>query len=352
MSAYTTAQYTASFTDTSRNRQIQTVIYYPAEIADIGQPIPYIIFGHGWVMNHTFYTTLTDTLIDLGWVICFPRTEEGLFPSHSDFATDLSFLCGEVLTENLNSSSPLYGHLSNLAVAMGHSMGGGAAVLAVGLDNSFASLITFAAAETSPSAISGAIDVTIPSITFSGSSDTIAPPSQHQIPIYNNLASNYKSYISLNSAGHLDLYSNALLSPILTPWFQYLKTDSLTYLDSYENVLEQNSAFLTYQIEDNIVANHDNVSSADIYYLEIYPNPLENMNTYVTIKFTKLADNQNSTFELFNVRGQIVKSFRMNKNQAAFGSASYDLQGLETGLYLGVLTNGKQSIKKKITIIK
>jgi hypothetical protein len=351
--AYTTAQYTTTFIDPTRNnRQIQTVIYYPAEIASISENCPYIIFGHGWLMNHTFYTTLTDALIDLGWIVCFPRTEEGLFPSHSEFALDLSFLRNAVLTENVNSNSSLYGHMSDLAVEMGHSMGGGAAVLAAGMDNGFASLITFAAAETTPSAINGATNVMIPSITFAGSSDNIAPPAQNQLPIYNNLSSIFKSYISITGSGHLDLYNNALISPILTPWFEYLRTSDLEFLDLFEEFLFQNTSVLTYQIQDNIVSNNDNVSSPIIGKLELYPNPLKSLSMNLNIKFTPIQGNQVSTFEIYNIRGQKVKSLSITEEQSKSGSVLLFLKDFPSGVYLCVLTSGEQRLQRKIAVIK
>ncbi len=354
LSGYTTAQYTTTFIDSTRsNRQIQAVIYYPAEIIGSGETFSYIIFGHGWLMNYSYYTTLTDAMIDLGWIIVYPRTEESLFPSHSEFALDLSFLCREVLKENENASSPLHGYLSDLSVVMGHSMGGGAAVLAAGMNNSFASLVTFAAAETSVSAIDGATDVSIPSITFSGSTDTIAPPAQNQIPIYNNLASDYKSYISLNGTGHLDLYNNALISMIIAPWFEYLKTSDYNHIQAFEDILQQNSAALNFQIQDNLVAIDDNTSSLAEFRLNNYPNPF---NPQTTISFY-LQESSNLKIDIFNCRGQKVKAlvdedFQAGRHNSIWDGYDQNNTKVASGVYYYKLQTPKGQIIKKMLLLK
>ena len=61
------AQYSKVFTDPVRNRQINTVIYHPQTDPDPGQQYPYIVFGHGWIMNHSLYQGLTNTLVPQGY---------------------------------------------------------------------------------------------------------------------------------------------------------------------------------------------------------------------------------------------------------------------------------------------
>lgn len=85
---------------------------------------------------------------------------------------------------------------------MGHSMGGGASFLACQNNTLPTTMVTFAAANTNPSAITAAEDVSIPTLIFSGQNDCVAPPSQHQIPMYNALATIQKMMISINGGGH------------------------------------------------------------------------------------------------------------------------------------------------------
>lgn len=54
-------------------------------------------------------------------------------------------------------------------------------------------MITFAAAETSPSAITAASHINIPSLIFSSDEDGVTPPATKQGPMYGSLASYCKS---------------------------------------------------------------------------------------------------------------------------------------------------------------
>jgi len=54
-------------------------------------------------------------------------------------------------------------------------------------------MITFAATETSPSAISAARNINIPSLVFSADEDCVTPPATNQLPVYDSLTSNCKS---------------------------------------------------------------------------------------------------------------------------------------------------------------
>lgn len=304
IAGYTTASYTVTFTDPSQDdRQIPVVIYYPAELTGGTESAPYIVFGHGWMMNHSMYGTLTDALIDLGWIVVYPRTEESMFPNHISFVQDLSFLCAAALTEHDNVNSILYNCIAEPAVVMGHSMGGGAAVLAAGMENEFAALVTFCAAETDVSAIAGAADVTLPAVTLSGSADTIAPPAQHQVPMYENLASEYKCYVSITGAGHLNLYNNALIPQLLAPWLDYVRSTDYSYIQAFEEVLTQNSEALSYQIDDSLVVSApDESNPAEALRLANFPNPF---NPRTTVSFDLPATGK-VKIEIFNARGQQV----------------------------------------------
>lgn len=255
--AYTISQYTKTFYDASRNRNIQTVIFYPVNAANPSESFPYAIFGHGWLVSYSYTQDLTDAWVGLGWIVALPTTESGLFPSHQNFALDIVFLRGAVLSESSDPASPLYNKVIPLSVASGYSMGGGSAVLAASYDSGFDAVITYAAANTNPSAITAAASVYVPSLTLSGSSDNIAPPSSHQIPLYNNLASVYKSFVSLNGATHTNLFSQSLVPVIMSPFLSYLKTGSVYYLDVFEAVLASNTNSLTYQITDNLIVQLD-----------------------------------------------------------------------------------------------
>ncbi|MCX7954619.1 MAG: T9SS type A sorting domain-containing protein [Bacteroidales bacterium] len=196
------------YVDSSRNnRQILTHIYYPSNIAGENVTIangqfPLIVFGHGFLMGYDSYLWLKDSLTPLGYIIAFPTTEGGMLPNHEEFGKDLKFLNYKIKNENNNNVSFLYNHVSNYSAIMGHSMGGGASFLAASNNNNLTTLITFAPAETTPSAISAAMNVNVPTLIFAGENDGVTPPSENQIPMYNSCASNCKTLITIKGGGH------------------------------------------------------------------------------------------------------------------------------------------------------
>jgi hypothetical protein len=85
---------------------------------------------------------------------------------------------------------------------MGHSMGGGASFLGSKNNNTPTAMVTLAAAETNPSAISAARNIAIPSLVFAADLDCVTPPVTNQIPMYDSLASNCKVFINIKGGGH------------------------------------------------------------------------------------------------------------------------------------------------------
>ena len=151
-------------------------------------------------MNINIY--IEDSLVPLGYIVVFPTTESGLSPSHSDFGLDMAFLINQMKTEGASSSSFFYNHVSAQSAVMGHSMGGGCAFLACANNTVPTCMITFAAAETTPSAIAAADSITIPALVLSGSVDCVAPPASNQIPMYDSMASTCKFFLSIKNGSH------------------------------------------------------------------------------------------------------------------------------------------------------
>lgn len=189
------------------NRSIQTEMYYPAttagdNVAVASGQFPILVFGHGFVMVWSSYDNIWNSLVPLGYIMAFPRTEGNITPNHDEFGKDLAFLVNKLKNENNNSSSPFYQKVDSSSAIMGHSMGGGSSFLACAGNSVPDAMITFAAANTNPSSITAAASVNIPTLVFSGEEDCVAPPADHQIPMYNALASNCKVYISIKEGGH------------------------------------------------------------------------------------------------------------------------------------------------------
>lgn len=202
-----------TFVDPDRgNRNIPTQIFYPAATAGSNVPaaegmFPVVVFGHGFVMGYFSYQFLWEALVPEGYILVLPTTEGGFSPSHLNLALDMAFLIETLKAEGFDSNSVFYGRVASNAAMMGHSMGGGAAFLGSADNPSVTALVTFAAAETNPSAIAAAASVQASSIVFAGENDCVTPPSQHQVPMYNALQNEKKSYISINGGGHC-LFNN------------------------------------------------------------------------------------------------------------------------------------------------
>ena len=214
---YQIGHYNSTFQDPDRfNRNIETEIYYPAitngdnTISAEGQ-FPVIIFGHGFVQDWDVYQNLWQEFVPNGYIMVFPRTEVSFFSTdHQQFGWDLQFLVSKIQDEGFSNTSPVYNTVDNNTALMGHSMGGGASFLAADSlcsngNSQLKTLIGLAPAESSSngvSSIASAANITVPSLILSGSQDGVTPPSVHHIPLYDNLASNFKTFISIIGGAH------------------------------------------------------------------------------------------------------------------------------------------------------
>ena len=191
-------------------RQIQTEIYYPSYTAGESTPVatypdfPVIVFGHGFAMGWDAYQNLWEHLVPQGYVMAFVRTEGSLIPSpsHADFGADLALVVTKMLALNTTAGSPFNGRIKQRAVIMGHSMGGGATMLAAENNASLAGIVGLAPAETNPSAIAVCGNISVPGLIFSGSSDGVTPPAEHHIPMYQGISSACKSFVSITGGAH------------------------------------------------------------------------------------------------------------------------------------------------------
>ncbi len=197
-----------TFVDPARaNRAVLTEVYYPADAAGDGVPVaagefPVVSFGHGYLMPWSAYGSLWTALVPEGYIVALPRTEGSLFPSHAEFGRDLAFVATSLQAAGGDAGSPFFGHVAATAAVMGHSMGGGASVLAIAGAPGITAVANLAAAETNPSAVAAAAGVTAPALVLAGELDCVAPPATHQQPIYAGLASACKTYVSVTGGSH------------------------------------------------------------------------------------------------------------------------------------------------------
>jgi dienelactone hydrolase len=278
---------TITFNDPSRTggfgsgggagRQIQTEIYYPAatagnNVAIASGTFPVIVFGHGFAMSWDAYQNIWEHYAALGYILAFARTEGSLIPSpsHSDFGLDLKLIGEKMTSENANSASPFFQSMNGNTAIMGHSMGGGTTILAAANNPNIKAIVGLAPAETNPSAIAAAPNVSVPAIIFSGSSDGVTPPADHHIPIYNGLISTCKTFVSVVGGGHC-YYANtnfncdfgettsstgisitraqqqARTFSLLDPWLEYMLKDNCDAYTQFSNVQDDSPSTLAVQ---------------------------------------------------------------------------------------------------------
>ena len=206
---YAVGHRTFTYADAARaNRSVTGHIYYPAtttadNAAFATGKFPLVVFGHGFTIAWTEYDFFYQALAQNGYIVVMPTTEGGLSPNHANFGGDLKFLVTKMNAENAVSTSPYYQRLSGKNAVMGHSMGGGAAFLAAAGNTSVHTLVTFAAANTTPSAITAAATVTCPSITFGGSRDCVAAPATNAKAMYlGATTASYRAYIEIINGSH------------------------------------------------------------------------------------------------------------------------------------------------------
>lgn len=255
-------------------RQIQTEIYYPATTAGENVSLatgefPVIVFGHGFAMSWDAYQNIWSHYAPLGYILAFPRTEGSLIPapSHNDFGIDLRLVEEKIQAENTSANSLFYQKVKPNSAIMGHSMGGGATILAGANNTSIRTIIGLAPAETNPSAIAAAPNVTVPSLIFSGGQDGVTPPADHHIPIYQGLNAVCKTFVNIVGGAHCyfantnfncdfgEATSSSGISisradqqtrtySLLDPWLDYYLQGNCAAYDQFMNLLDDNPTTL------------------------------------------------------------------------------------------------------------
>ena len=357
LSCYEVDSYSDIFIDESReNREIPVEIFYPGNIAEAEQ-FPVFIFGHGWLMDFSSYSFLTENLVSEGAIVVFPQTETGLFPNHLDFALDLEFLENIIQMENSSSSSNLYSLVMDRTIVAGHSMGGGCSILAASVNNDFWGVINFAAAETNPSAISAAEDVLLPTLVFSAAADNITPAETNQLPIYQNIAATPKYYVNLFQETHLGITSNSEILPIISLFVDFLVSSDNSYLQILNSHLDSLSTenILEYDYENNFSSVQNEFQNCELN-LGNYPNPF---NPTTTITFTPIQACEKVFLEIFNIRGEMVKTLQptnilqQQENRVVWHGLDQDNKSVSSGIYYYKLSvDGKPVATQKCMLLK
>lgn len=335
-----------TFTDASRNnRNIPVEIYYPAEqagddvaLADDSQ-FPSIAFGHGFVIGFDAYENIREMLVPNGFIMIFPKTEDGILPSHLEFGKDLAFCIGRMKQLGLDPDSIFFGRISDKSALMGHSMGGGAAFLGMQQNPEISALAVLAPAETNPSAIEAASTLTIPALVIAGGNDCVTPPTENQVPMYNALSGMCKTYLNIIGASHCQMANfnflcqigeltcspspsisrdvqHSVIAAYLVPWMQANLMQDCEAGASFNDLIASDDA-VSYertceQCEELAVAD------ANRLQFKLSPNPFSDI--------VNIEMEGESVFELFDASGRRLTSTKIR-------SGNLNLDFLAQGIY-------------------
>lgn len=349
-------------------RQIQTEIYYPGtssgeNVAVATGTFPLISFGHGFIMDWSSYQNIWEVYASNGFIIAFPRTEGDIGPVHSDFGKDLALVITKMNELNNNIASLFYQKLNGRSCISGHSMGGGSAYLGAQNNSSITAVMTFAAANTNPSAITASQFVTQPNLVIEGENDCVTPPPVHQDSIYNALSSSCKIKLLIKGASHCQfanfnlncsLGEVACASPSITRaeqhdvmfdftllWLKNYLMDSCTSGNRFMDSL-QTSQRVTSQRTCNIgcataVVNNSNLD----FELKLYPDPAK---AYLILESKGEIVQHRLMAEITDLSGKRLMS------QWVSGYSSHHLisiNSLAPGIYfLRITYQGKRKVMK------
>ena len=345
-SALTVGHRQVTFVDPARaNRAVLTEVYYPADAAGDNVPVaagefPVVSFGHGYLMPWSAYSYLWSALVPEGYIVALPRTEGSLFPSHAEFGRDLAFVVPSLRAAGGDAGSPFFGHVAATAAVMGHSMGGGASVLAIAGAPGITAVANLAAAETNPSAIAAAAGVTAPALVFAGERDCVAPPATHQQPIYSAFASACKTYVSVTGGSHCQFADanstcslgeagcaaavsraaqQATVLRYLLPWLAWvLKGDAAAWA-SFQSLRANDTAITSEQSCANVSPSGRGIAARAVA-LRCAPNPASGS---TRIAF-RLAEPGTARVEIFDLSGRRVRALVSATLQAGEHGVTWD----------------------------
>lgn len=175
------------------NTTFNAQLYYPATATGdnapydgSGAPYPAVSFGHGFLQPPERYRSILEHLASWGYFVIATESASELFPNHRAYSEDMRYCLTYLEQQNANSASTLFGQVATDRFGLsGHSMGGGASILAAAADTRIKAVANLAAAETNPSAIQASPNVTVPHCLISGSADTITPLNNNGLRMYN-----------------------------------------------------------------------------------------------------------------------------------------------------------------------
>jgi len=200
-------------------------LFYPAVTAgqdsafdSSGGPYPVIAFAHEYFPAIipgqdvvAFYNLTLTHLASYGYFVVAPTSLDYTAVNGSVYAHDLSDCLSYLEAQNSTNSTPYYQMVNTNAFGVsGHSLGGGASLLAAATDQRIKAVANLAAeADTTPPAVDAVRAIHVPLRLIAASNDITTPVDQHQQPVY-DAASAPKQLAVFQGANHCNFADNPL----------------------------------------------------------------------------------------------------------------------------------------------
>lgn len=351
----------STFTDASRNnRSIPCEVYYPATVAGDNVPaalgtFPLLVFGHGFVMTWSAYDIYWNNLVPRGYILVFPTTESSFSPSHANFGQDLAYLCAAMQTENTSASSPYYGIVDTASAVMGHSMGGGASFLAKQYNPNITAMAVMAPAVTNPAYAPGNNENPIPCLVFAGANDCVAPPPAHQLPLYDSVFSDCKSYVSITGGDHCQFASSnfnctlgqlscspqasitagvqqSTLFSLLNPWLDYYLKGNCPQAGVFQSLADAGNGI-------NLLQNCELACPLSAASDELPHRQFKVIFAQDKIRLLAEKNINGQAFEIFDMQGKLIDNGFVTNNEAGLHHRliKEGIYLFKTGAYVGKL---------------
>jgi len=354
------------------NRNVPIELYYPATSAGINTPpasgtFALITIGHGFVMGIDAYKHFADTLVPQGYAIALVNTETSFSPSHATFGADLLFVNNHLKTKSQNDGAfILYQKLSSFSAIGGHSMGGGATMLAAATaqPGEITTIFGLAAAETTPSAINACTQIQIPAIIFAGSADGVTPNNEHQIPMYDSLASTCKYYVEVIGGAHCYFakpnaacdFGESVSSTGITVtrgeqqqiMFKYLKPWLSYHLNGNSAAITNIYNSLTADAEVSFVRSCGTLSVSEVEGKDELNFKWKMMDHKLYIDLSEVDYKNAVTIEILNTLGELVNKITLKPTDPK--QTVIDLSSWPKSLYILSVKVGKQTNCSKFAL--
>lgn len=181
-------------------------VFYPLTLS-FDSPVGLIAFSPGYRASQDMYDWWGPALASLGYATMIFDTKT---PTDSQAARKQALIAAVdfLKGENTRQGSPLLGKLDTSKVAlMGHSMGGGAALQAANEMNDTVDAViplSLYCCEAGQSFSGDFSSLSVPSLLFASSEDTVAPPEGHARTLFDSIGgSTAKAYVEFSSGDHM-----------------------------------------------------------------------------------------------------------------------------------------------------